>query len=252
VVLDGEIVALDEQGRPSFSLLQRRMHVVAPSQSLVAQVPVRLYVFDLLYLDGELLVPRPYRERRSGLTDLALDDATVTTPPAFDDGTTLSDVEEASAELGLEGVIAKRVDAAYQPGARSRNWIKKPFNTTVEVVIGGWTPGAGRRAGTIGALLLGMYDAAGDLAYVGQVGTGFTQRMLTDLQRTFEPLRTDTPPFASKVPREHARDAHWLRPELVGEVVYRTMTPDGRLRHPSWRGLRPDRDPGEVRLTRQI
>ena len=175
VVLDGEIVATDAQGRPSFGLLQRRMHVVAPSAALLAQVPVRLYVFDLLYLDGDLLLPDPYRERRARLEALDLDGAAVTTPPVFDEGSSLADVQAASAQLGLEGVVAKRVDAPYEAGVRSRHWIKKPFNTAVEVVIGGWTPGEGRRAGTIGALLLGMYDEDGRLVYVGQVGTGFTQ-----------------------------------------------------------------------------
>jgi bifunctional non-homologous end joining protein LigD len=249
VVLDGEIVATDAQGRPSFSQLQRRMHVVSPSAALLAQVPVRLYVFDLLYLDGAKLLSTPYGERRARLDAFNLDNASVITPPAFGAGSALSEVEAASAELGLEGVVAKRVDAPYQAGVRSRYWIKKPFNTTVEVLIGGWTPGEGRRAGTIGALLLGMYDDAGQLVYVGQVGTGFTQRMLTDLQRMLAQRRTDAPPFADPVPRAHARDANWVRPELVGEVVYRTLTPDGRLRHPSWRGLRPDRDPAEVRQT---
>jgi bifunctional non-homologous end joining protein LigD len=246
-ILDGEIVALDGDGRPSFGRLQRRMHVMAPSSTLQTQVPVQLYVFDLLYLDGALLVDRPYEDRRARLTALGLDDGAISTPPAFEAGTPLADVEAASAELGLEGVVAKRIDSPYQPGVRSRHWIKKPFNTTVEVVIGGWTPGEGRRAGTIGSLLLGVYDEAGALVYVGQVGTGFTGRMLSDLSGMLAQRRTDTSPFADPVPRSHSRDAHWVRPDLVGEVVYRTLTPDGRLRHPSWRGLRPDRDPAEAR-----
>ena len=246
-ILDGEIIALDGDGRPSFGRLQRRMHVAAPSSTLLAQVPVKLYVFDLLYVDGNLLLERPYEDRRAQLTALGLDDGAVGTPPAFEAGTPLAEVEAASAELGLEGVVAKRIGSPYQAGIRSRHWIKKPFNTTVEVVIGGWTPGEGRRAGTIGSLLLGMYDEAGALVYVGQVGTGFTGRMLSDLSGMLAQRRTDASPFADPVPRSHARDAHWVRPDLVGEVVYRTITADGRLRHPSWRGLRPDRDPAEAR-----
>lgn len=151
----------------------------------------------------------------------------------------------AAADLGLEGVIAKRLDSTYQPGQRSRLWIKMPRNKTVEVVIAGWKPGAGRRTGLIGSLLLGMHEPDGRLAFVGNVG--FTHQMLTDLGRQLAPLRRVTTPFDPPPPRGHARDATWVRPVLVGEVSYRTLTPDGRLRHPAWRGLRPDRNPTEVR-----
>lgn len=262
MALDGEIVALDGPpsglgveslawGSPSFSRLQQRMHVVKPSPALLVRVPVRLYLFDLLYLDDGPATGLPYVRRRELLTGLGLNSDVVATPPAWDgeEGGEGEDVMAAAAGLGLEGVVAKRLESVYEPGIRSRSWVKTPFNRTVEVVVGGWTAGAGRRLGTIGALLLGVYDDAGALRYVGQVGTGFTQSMLADLQRLLAPLAVAEPPFRDPVPRTHARDAQWVSPRLVGEVAYRTVTPDGRLRHPAWRGLRPDREPAEAQLS---
>jgi bifunctional non-homologous end joining protein LigD len=263
LVLDGEILALDDRAVPSFSLLQQRMHVQSPSAGLLARVPVRLYLFDVLHLGGRPVVDEPYEWRREQLAALGLDDEVTTTPPYWADDAG-GDLARAAADLGLEGVVAKRLDSPYRPGVRSRAWIKTPLNTTVEVVVAGWKAGGGRRPGplgasavrrdpdqlregTIGSLLLGMYDAAGDLTFVGHVGTGFTGAMLRDLAAALRPLQRASSPFAGQVPREHARDAHWVEPRLVGEVAYRTLTPDGRLRHPVWRGLRPDREPGEAR-----
>ncbi len=245
LTVDGEIVALDRSGVPSFSLLQRRMHVVRPSPTLVSRVPVRLYVFDVVYLDDRLTTTLRYVQRRKLLAGLHLADTAVATPQWWDGGAG-EEVMTAAASLGMEGVIAKRMDSVYEPGVRSRSWIKAPFNRTVEVVIGGWTPGSGRRANSIGSLLLGMYDENGRLRYVGHVGTGFTQHMLAELYRLLAPLSVDASPFGEPVPREHARDARWVTPSLVGDVAYRAVTPDSRLRHPSWRGLRPDRQPEEV------
>jgi len=146
----------------------------------------------------------------------------------------------------LEGLIAKVTDSRYHPGRRSQEWLKHPFLHTQEVVLGGWRPGQGRRDGTIGALLLGAYDDDG-LRYIGDVGTGFTDQALRDLHQELEPLAQRDPPFVNAVPRDRARRVHWLRPERVGEVEYRKFTVDGVLRHSSWRGLRPDRRPEEVR-----
>ncbi|WKU02332.1 non-homologous end-joining DNA ligase [Micromonospora soli] len=248
-VLDGEIVALDGAGRPSFSALQRRMHVRAPAAALVSATPVRIYLFDLLYLDGRDTTSLPYTERRSALQELELSGDGVDTPPYWT-GDAGRDLATAAAELGLEGVVAKQLRSTYEPGRRASAWVKVPLNDTVEVVVGGWKPGAGRRSGTIGSLLLGMYDPDDRLVYVGHVGTGFTQTVLRDLQRRLEPLTRRDPPFDAPVPREHARHAVWVDPVLVGDVTFRSWTPDQRLRHPSWKGLRSDREPAEIRLRR--
>ncbi|GIG88348.1 non-homologous end-joining DNA ligase [Plantactinospora endophytica] len=245
VVLDGELVTLDERGAPSFSALQRRMHVVAPSPALVASTPVRYVLFDLPRLDRPLL-DRPWSVRRDALRELGLDHPRVTESPVFDRDP--DSVMRAAREQGLEGVVSKRVDSRYQPGRRSPDWRKTALIQTTEVLVGGWRPGAGRRAGTVGSLLLGVHRRNGGLAYVGGVGTGFTTGMLHDLDRRFPALARETSPFATPVPASEARGARWVEPVLVGEVVYRTVTPDGRLRHSSWRGLRPDRNPDEVTL----
>jgi len=244
VVLDGEVVAFDEQGRPSFGQLQQRMHVQRPTPSLRDLVPVTFFAFDLLYLQGRSLLGQPYADRRAALESLDLDGARWATPPAFEgDGAAAL---AASHAQGLEGVIAKRRDSAYEPGRRSGAWIKVKHIRAQEVVIGGWKAGEGRRAGGIGSLLLGVHDEEGRLVFAGHVGTGFTVRMLDDLASRLRPLERKTSPFADEVPRQHARHAHWVTPRLVGEVVFTEWTKDGRLRHPSWRGLRPDKSADDV------
>ena len=147
----------------------------------------------------------------------------------------------------MEGVVAKRLTSTYQPGRRSRDWIKTKNIRMQEVIIGGWTDGQGRRTGAIGALLLGVTDDDG-LRYAGQVGTGFTAATLTDLRRRLTPLQQNRSPFTAGngVPREHARNAHWVQPTIVGEVAYAEWTHDDILRHPSWRGYRPDKHPEDV------
>jgi len=243
-VLDGEIVALDPSGRPSFAQLQRRMHVAEPAASLVSAVPVRYYVFDLLHLDGRPTVDLPYRRRRELLDTLSLHGEVVEVP-GYSVGAA-AEVTAAARRRGLEGVVAKRLTSPYRAGRRSPDWIKTPFTHTQEVVIIGYKPGEGRRAGTIGSLVLAVHDADGRLSFAGGVGTGFTQGMLTELQRQLEPWRRRTP-AVPRIPREHARGVQWVEPLFVGEVAYRAWTPDGRLRHASWRGLRPDRMPEEAR-----
>ncbi|NJC73499.1 DNA ligase [Planosporangium thailandense] len=243
-VVDGEVVALDSGGRPSFERLQRRMHVGAPTPGLLAAVPVVYHVFDVLHVDGESTLRLPYEHRRELLAALGLTGPVVTVPAHFTD-VDGAHVLTAARAAGLEGVVAKRLGSTYQPGRRSADWIKVPIVHTQEVVIVGYTAGAGRRAGTIGSLLLAVHDPAGRLRYAGHVGTGFTESMLRDLQRRLVPLHRRTPAVGG-VPRDHARHARWVDPVVVGEVAYRTWTPDGRLRLPSWRGLRPDRDAAEV------
>jgi bifunctional non-homologous end joining protein LigD len=241
-VLDGEVVAY-AAGRPSFAALQERMHVRAPSPQLAARVPVTYHVFDVLHLGAHSTLGLPYAERRGLLAELALSGPHVRTPPWFDSGG--ADVLAASTQQGLEGVVAKRLAAPYLPGRRSPDWRKVKDLRTVEVLVGGWRPGEGRRAGLIGSLLLGLPETGG-VRYVGHVGTGFTEAMLRDLGARLAPLARGTSPFAGPLPRDHARGARWVQPLLVGEVAYGEWTGDGILRHPSWRGLRPDKDPAEL------
>jgi bifunctional non-homologous end joining protein LigD len=247
-IVDGEIVAFAD-GRPSFAALQRRMHVLRPQPRLVAAVPVMFMVFDVLRLAGRPTLGLPYARRRELLTELELAGAAggqVAIPPYYAGGG--SDVLDASEGGGLEGVLAKRLDSPYLPGRRSPLWLKVKNLRTQEVVIGGWTPGKGRRAQVIGSLLLGLPGPRG-LEYCGQVGTGFTEQMLADLMRRLHPLEQPESPFAptAPAPREYARTARWVRPALVGEVRFSEWTGDGRLRHPAWRGLRPDKEPADVR-----
>jgi bifunctional non-homologous end joining protein LigD len=246
VLLDGEIVALDAGGRPNFGLLQDRMHVRHPTPELQARIPVSFYAFDVLHLDGRSLLAAPYDERRARLAELE-PAGRVLVPPSFPDVDGVQLLEIARGH-GLEGVVAKRRAGRYEAGRRSPSWIKTALVRTQEVVIGGWTAGEGRRTRTFGSLLLGAHDDQGRLRYLGHVGTGFSEAALRSLMARLRPLARTTSPFDETVAREHARHARWVEPVLVGEVEYRVVTRDGRLRHASWRGLRPDRAPDEVVL----
>jgi bifunctional non-homologous end joining protein LigD len=248
-LLDGEIVALSQAGRPEFGLLQQRMHIRAPSPELVARVPISYYVFDLLDLDGRRLLQQSYQQRRELLAALDLDNGSplAREPPNYTD-VTGGALLEVARQHGLEGVVGKRLGSRYEPGRRSPAWIKTALFHTQEVLVGGWTTGQGRRAGTLGALLLGAYDEQGRLRYLGDVGTGFTETMLADLLTRLTTLEQRNSPFDEPVPREHARRTRWVRAELVGEVEYRSVTLDRRLRHTAWRGLRSDKDPAQVRF----
>lgn len=253
-VVDGEVVAFDAAGVPSFAELQHRMHVTDPGErGLTRQVPVGYMVFDLLCFDGRELFDLPYTDRRELLDTLDIGDGSVGGPgvhvPPYLRATTQAEVRallKATEEQGLEGLVAKRLDAPYRPGLRADLWLKIKNVRTQEVVITGWKPGQGRRAGGIGSLLIGVYDDTG-LRYVGHVGTGFTDAMLDDLYARLVPLERPASPYVDEVPRQYARDARWTEPELVGEVEFTGWTPDHRLRAPSWRGLRPDKRPDEVR-----
>jgi bifunctional non-homologous end joining protein LigD len=239
VVLDGELVAFDEEGRPSFSRLQQRLGVTGAAQvrRLATSIPVVYVVFDLLHLDGRSTLGLPYVQRRALLEDLALNGPAWQTPPALEgDG---EDLLAATREQGLEGLLAKRTDSKYLPGRRTKDWLKIKNALDLEVLIGGWREGEGRRSGTVGALLLGVAEEDG-LRYVGKVGTGFTDAMLRDLERRLVPLERKTSPFVD-VPRKDAKDARWCTPSLLGEVQFSGWTGEARLRHPSWRGLRLDK-----------
>jgi len=244
-VLDGEIVALDERGRPSFQQLQTRSGITNPREveRVRKRQGVEFFAFDVLELGGRSLAGLPYSERRAALREAVRDTDVVRVPP--DAGGDLDAAIRTSRELGLEGVMAKRIDSPYRLGRRSRDWLKLKHTLTQEVVVAGWRPGNGARADTVGSLLLGVPDG-GRLRYVGRVGSGFTDRELTELRARLDRLARQTSPLIG-VPGPDAREAHWVTPSLVGEVGYAERTSDGRLRAPTWRGWRPDKSPGEVR-----
>jgi bifunctional non-homologous end joining protein LigD len=237
-VLDGELVAFDEGGRPSFERLQRRMHVTAPSavRRLSASTPVVYAIFDLLYLDGRNLMGLSYDERRERLDSLGLGGPAWRVPAAHPGhGRRLLEATQAQ---GLEGILAKRRNSRYEPGRRTGAWVKIKHTRRQELVIGGWLPGEGRRTDRIGALLMGYFDD-GELRCAGRVGTGFTERTLDELRDRLAPLRRPDPPFTPrpKLPR----NAVFVEPELVAEIEFREWTSDGVMRAPSFKGLRDDR-----------
>ncbi len=232
VILDGEVVALDESGVPSFREMQNRAR----------SARLEFWAFDILYLDGRSLLRAKYTDRRQLLEALA-EGGGLIVPAAL--GTDGPEAIELARKKHWEGVVAKKRDSTYQPGRRSSSWVKDKIWNTQEVVIGGWHAGTGGRTSGIGALLLGLPGEDG-LQFVGRVGTGFTEKELTALKKTLGPLETDESPFGTTLPKQDARGVTFVRPELVGEVRYSERTSDGRLRHPSWRGLRTDKAPGEV------
>ncbi len=239
MVLDGELVAFDEQGRPSFERLQSRMHLASAGavRRRLAEVPVTYVGFDLLWIEGRSTMPLSYEHRRRLLEQLELDGGAWRVPIYHrGDGRA---VLEGTARLGVEGIVAKRLDCPYEPGRRSAAWVKVKNLCSQSVVIGGFTPGAGLREGAIGALAVGIHE--GDrLLYAGKVGTGFTEATLAGLAAQLGPLRRVGSPFASRQP---PRDTRFVEPRLVAEVEFREWTRSGTLRAPSFKGLRPDVDP---------
>ncbi|MEJ3749730.1 non-homologous end-joining DNA ligase [Actinomycetes bacterium KLBMP 9797] len=241
-VLDGEVVLLDKQGRPSFTLLAERMHVRDPVRAarLAATAPVTYMIFDLLRWRGADLTGWPYRDRRAALDGLGLAGPRWAVPPSFADGPA---TEAAAKENQLEGVVAKRLDSVYRPGLRSPDWLKIKSETTVELVVGGWRPGVRK----IGGLLVGVPRPDGLLLFRGRVGGGIGAAAERDLLAVLEPLRERASPFGSgEVPREDARGAIWVRPAIVVEVKYGQRTPDGRMRFPRFLRRRPDLTPEDV------
>jgi bifunctional non-homologous end joining protein LigD len=218
-ILDGELVVLDDDGRPRFELIQRHERQAA------------FYIFDVLSIDGHDTIALPYENRRRLLDDL-VDPGDNWMVPAnrVGDG---AELRAATVSQGLEGVMAKRLGTTYQPGKRTPNWRKVKNRTRVEVVIGGYTLGTGNRASTFGALLVGRFD--GDvLVFAGGVGTGFTQRTLEDLGARMRALRTEQCPFEPEPPREYLRDATWVEPVLRATVEIAEFTNDGFVRHSSF------------------
>ena len=243
MILDGEVVAFDKEGRPSFQALQSRMHLASESavRRKVRELPVTYVIFDLLWLDGHSTLSLTYEDRRRLLESLELEGPRWRTPAyRAGDGEALL---EASKAQGIEGIVAKRLDCPYEPGRRASGWIKVKNVTSQEFVIGGWTPGEGGRGTSLGALCVGVHDDDGRLLYAGKVGTGFTEATLGLLKRELEPLRRDTSPFDGRQP---PKGTVLVEPKLVASVEFREWTQTGTLRAPSFKGLRDDVDPGEV------
>jgi len=233
--VDGEIVAFDG-GRPSFALLQRRIHVARPTSRLVAAIPVTYVAFDLLYQAGRNLMRNPWSQRRALLESLGLNRDGISVPPAFPGQAEA--VAKASRQLSLEGVVLKRLGSFYYPGRRSDAWLKVKHIVTADIVIGGWLPGTGWRATLAGSILAGQPSPDG-LHFIGSVGSGFTEAELTELTALLRHHEQPGSPFKGPVPPDIVRRAHWTSPVLAAEVAYSELTPAGRLRHPVWRGLRP-------------
>jgi bifunctional non-homologous end joining protein LigD len=247
-LLDGEVVAFGPDGKPSFGVLQTRMHVAAASEvrRRMADAPVAYLVFDVLWVDGGSLMDRPWHERRAVLDSLGLgagDEPWRVPATHVGDGTALL---EATKTNGLEGVVAKHTDSIYEPGRRSRAWIKVKNVNRQELVVGGWLPGEGNRANRLGALLVGYYDDGGALHYAGRVGSGFTDAELTRLGALLAPLATDANPFTQPVPVPRGL-ARYVEPRLVADVDFGEWTQLGTLRHPRYKGLRDDKAPEDVR-----
>ncbi len=266
-VFDGEVVVYSDAGRIEFGeLQQRRGRYRKHAGSLLRDevftdvAEVRYLAFDLLRLGDRSLLAEPYDERRALLEQVPMPDPyRVSVVPAFPfgqlaaDRLTPNDLLDRVATAGYEGLIAKLRDSTYQPGQRPDSWLKHPLVRTQEVLVCGWRPGQNRFTGMLGGLLLGAHDPdSGDLVYLGDVGTGFSDRDRHELRARLRRSERDTHPFAAAPPRDDVRRARWVEPELVGEVRYRQFTRggtdgrSGRLRHTSWRGLRDDRDAREV------
>jgi bifunctional non-homologous end joining protein LigD len=242
LILDGEVVALDEQGRPSFERLQSRMHLASASavKRRMRDIPVSYVAFDLLWLEGHSTLALAYRERRRLLAELELSGPAWRAPAHREgDGRALLD---ASRQQDLEGIVAKRLDSPYEPGRRSAAWIKVKNHAAQDVVVGGYTTGEGGRAASLGALCVGVHED-GRLRYAGKVGTGCTESTLATVLRELRSLERDESPFDGRQP---PRAARFVEPRLVARVEFREWTRAGTLRAPSFKGLRDDVDPVDV------
>lgn len=252
--MDGEVVALDEQGRPSFSLMQQRTGLTGPGSFSAPdrQVPIVYYCFDLLYLDGYSLLRMDLEKRKELLKQILSADNVVRYSEHFaGQGKQLFD---AAAQQGLEGIVAKRRTSCYLQ-KRSREWLKIKITRRQECVIGGYTDPKGSRE-HFGSIILGLYDDTGRLVPVGQAGSGFTDKTHAAMWSKLQKLKTDKSPFARKP--DSSRGVHWVKPELVAEIKFTEWThgsaaqklpkgtpPDLKMRAPVYQGLRMDKSPRE-------
>jgi bifunctional non-homologous end joining protein LigD len=242
VLLDGEVVAMSA-GIPTFAALGDRMHVssAARARTLASTNPVTLLVFDVLRLDGRDLTGEPWESRREALESLDIGSAHWQMPPVYDDGAMLL---EATRQQGLEGVLSKKRSSTYKVGRRAKDWLKFPHRPTLSYVVGGWrheTDSTSR----LGALLVGAPGPQG-LSFRGRVGSGIAGKAAQRLLELLEPLESDTSPFCDDVPRDDAMGTVWVRPELVVEVAALGVTDGGRLRQPSYQGVRLDLTPEDL------
>ncbi len=245
-VVDGEVVALDGAGRPSFEVLQHRMHITNPREVALraAEVPVALQIFDLLHFDGHDLTGLPLSDRRKVLHSVVDAGPAWRVTTVHSDGAALLAVAD---QQHLEGIVAKRDDSTYTPGSRSPAWRKVKIRRHQEFVVGGWSPGTGTRANNLGSLLVGFHED-GALRYAGKVGTGFSTAELRRLLDKLRPLVVDADPFVPTVPHPDGAGATFVRPVLVVEVAFAEWTSSGRLRHPTYLGERLDVDPQSVTI----
>jgi bifunctional non-homologous end joining protein LigD len=244
LLLDGEVVALNDKGVPTFGALADRMHVKVArrAEELSRSNPVTLIVFDVLRQDGEDVTGRPLQERRKLLEGLGLERPHVQVPPVYDDGQMLM---TATAQQGLEGVVSKRLASTYHPGRRTASWLKFPHRDAESYVVGGWrleTDSASR----LGAVLVGEPTPDG-LVFRGRVGSGIAGKAGQRLREQLDPLLTDASPFLDEVPRVDAKGTVWVRPEIVVEIASLGLTGAGRLRQPSFLGVRTDVTADELR-----
>ena len=231
LVLDGEVVAMDDEGRHRFEYIgdPRRPHA--------------LILFDVLRLDGRWVLEHAWAERRELLERVVTPQGPFTITPVSDDGTLLWGVV---VEAGYEGVVAKRTDSTYLPGKRTPLWRKTKFRHVQEFVVGGWLPGSGRRDGTLGSLLLGVHEPDGALRFTGAAGSGFDARSLAEAKARLGPLRRSTCPFDPVPPRVVSSRATWCEPAHVAQIEFAEWTSGGQLRHPVFLGFRDDVDPADV------
>jgi bifunctional non-homologous end joining protein LigD len=242
-VLDGEVIAFGDDGKPSFQALQSRMHLASDSavRRMAASRPVTYVIFDLLFFEGHSLCALTYEERRAQLLELGLNGPAWQTP-AHHVGNGAALLEATKAQ-GLEGLVAKRLDCPYTPGRRSHGWVKVKNINRADVVIGGWLPGEGNRDGRLGALVVGVHDEEGTLRYAGRVGSGFDQRELDRMGRRLSELEVKESPFTGRQP---PKETVFVEPVLVAAVDYSEWTQAGTLRQPSYKGLREDVPPDAV------